>query len=225
MTPQPLRSDARVFCISMQRTGTTSCGKFFRDFGFRWSGWPDDKALGWSQAWYEGDYEAIFSSEAFQAANAYEDSPWFAPGFFKILYHRFPGAKFVLFTRDETAWFDSMLSHSGGDVIGATQVHCKLYRREAEYYDLVARGLLDPATQNRLQGPKQMKLHGMAEHYKALYRLHTLEVREFFERHAPEALCVLELEDETKWRKLGAFLGVDVPSGYASHENRSGGGR
>ena len=32
----------RVFCISMQRTGTTSVGRFFRDFGFRWAGWPAD---------------------------------------------------------------------------------------------------------------------------------------------------------------------------------------
>ena len=27
----------RIFCISMQRTGTTSVGKFFRDFGFYWA--------------------------------------------------------------------------------------------------------------------------------------------------------------------------------------------
>jgi hypothetical protein len=121
----------------MQRTGTTSVGKFFRDFGFRWAGWPADEKNDWSGAWYEGDYNRIFSSRDFRAANAFEDSPWFIPDFYKVLFQRFPNAKFILFTRDPDAWFESMVKHSGGNIIGRSKIHCKVYRREQEYFDLL----------------------------------------------------------------------------------------
>ena len=133
----------RVFCLSMQRTGTTSVGKFFRDFGYSWAGWLADEKNDWSVAWYRGDFETIFSSPDFCTANAFEDSPWFLPDFYKILFNRFPRAKFVLFTREPDSWFLSMLRHSGGDVIGHSRIHCKVYRRELEYFELVRGGVLD----------------------------------------------------------------------------------
>ena len=211
----------RVFCLSMQRTGTTSVGRFFRDVGYAWAGWPADEKNDWSAAWYRGDFEAILSSADFRAANAFEDSPRFVPDFYKVLFHRFPRARFVLLTRDPDAWFGSMLRHSGGNVIGRTRIHCKVYRRELEYLELVHNGAIDEATENELYAPKTMKLAGRAEHYKAIYRLHNLEVQEFFREHRPEALHVGALEDPGKWRKLAAFLGSEIPDGYDSHENRS----
>ena len=215
------KNDPKVFCISMQRTGTTSVGKFFRDTGYRWAGWPSDKQNDWSLSWYNGDYDAIFSSLDFRAANAYEDSPWFYPGFYKVLYHRFPNAKFVLFTRDPDAWYKSMVSHSGGDILGRAKTHCKVYRRETEYFDLLDAGKIDETTENRIHSQKHMKLTDMAEHYKEIYRLHAREATEFFQEFAPDALHVGRLEDPEKWQKLSEFLGVDVPAGYDSVENAS----
>lgn len=203
----------------MQRTGTTSVGKFFRDFGFRWAGWPQDHKNGWSRHWYEGNYEAIFSSLDFRLANAYEDSPWWAPGLYKVLYHRFPQAKFILFTRDPDAWFQSMVNHSGNNVIGVSKFHCKVYRRELEYFDLLQAGLIDEQKENQISSEKIMKLSGHAEHYKAIYRLHTIEALDFFNSHAPNSLFHGNLEDADKWIKLGEFLGICVPKGYQCHEN------
>ncbi len=211
----------KVFCISMQRTGTTSVGKFFRDFGFRWSGWPSDRKNDWSGSWYDGDYEKIFTSRDFRRSNAYEDSPWFMPDFYKILYHRFPGSKFILFLRNPDSWFKSMLKHSNGNIIGASRVHCKIYRRELEYLCLLKKGQIDEKMENSLEMNKTLKLIGLEEHYKEIYRLHNEEVVDFFSRHAPDALHVGQLEDPDKWNKLGAFLGVQVPAGYESHENYS----
>ena len=211
----------RYFCISMQRTGTTSVGKFFRDYGFQWAGWPQDAKNDWSGYWYEGDYEKIFASPDFRAANAFEDSPWFLPGFYKILFWRFPKSKFILFTRNADTWFQSMVRHSGGNVLGRSKIHSKVYRRELEYFDLVNSGAMNEIIENDRQSEKTMKLFGLAEHYKDIYRLHTLEVQEFFQRHCPEALHVGTLEDPEKWVKLGNFLDLDVPAHYESHENKS----
>jgi len=205
----------------MQRTGTTSVGQFFRDFDFRWAGWPADKKNGWTDDWFEGDFEKIFSSQEFRLANAYEDSPWWMPGFYKILYHRFPNARFILFTRDADKWFQSMVSHSDGNVIGRGKIHCKIYRREEEYFDLLRSGAIDEAIENQLDSSsqKKMKILEHAEQYKQIYRLHALEVEEFFQRHAPHALHIGKLDDPEKWQRLGEFLGVNVPAQYESHEN------
>lgn len=212
----------RVFCLSMQRTGTTSVGRFFRDFGFRWAGWPADENNGWSNSWYDGDYNKIFSSRDFRAANAFEDSPWFLPGFYKVLFHRFPTAKFILFSRDSDAWFRSMVTHSGGNVIGYSRIHCKVYRRELEYFDLLHSCQIDERVENQISSKKTMKITGHAEHYKNIYRLHNIEIQDFFRRYAPESLFVGKLDDPRKWQKLGEFLHVDVPEDYSCHENRSG---
>ena len=211
----------KVFCISMQRTGTTSVGRFFRDLGFKWAGWPADEKNDWSGSWFDGDYEAIFSSSDFRRSNAFEDSPWFLPGFYKILFNRFPKAKFILLTRDPDAWFQSMVNHSGGDVIGRSRIHCKVYRRELEYFELLHAGKIDERTENQLHAERMMKLAGLAEHYKDVYRLHNIEVQDFFRRRAPASLHVGALEDPHKWQKLGRFLGAEVPESYESHENAS----
>lgn len=211
----------KVFCISMQRTGTTSVGKFFRDFGYRWAGWPADEKNDWSGSWYEGDYEKIFSSVDFRIANAFEDSPWWLPGFYKILFHRFPKSKFILFTRDPDAWFQSMVKHSRGNIIGRSRGHCKVYRRELEYFELLHYGEIDENIENQIHSEKTLKLASYAEHYKDIYRLHNMEVQDFFRRHAPGSLHIGQLEDPDKWKKLGEFLGVEVPQGYNCHEGAS----
>jgi hypothetical protein len=217
----PRDKTERVFCISMQRTGTTSVGKFLRDYGFRCVGWSADQTNEWSEAWYEGNYERIFTSLDFTVANAYEDSPWFLPGFYKVLYHRFPNAKFVLFTRDSNSWFQSMEHHSRGNIIGKSRIHAKIYRRELEYFDLLKMGDFDEEIENTFGTDKTMKLTGHADYYKEIYRLHNTEVQDFFQKNAPNALHVGQLEDPEKWYKLGKFLGVEVPCGYDCHENAS----
>lgn len=211
----------RIFCISMQRTGTTSVGRFFRDHHLRWAGWPADKENHWSAAWDDGNYEKIFASPAFKACDAFEDSPWWLPGFYRILYHRFPGSRFILFERDPDQWFQSMCSHSNGSVIGMANLHCRAYRREIEYYDLLDRGLICEAIENTLGTTKAMKLTGMSDHYKSLYLLHNREVKDFFSRNDPGLLFTARLEDPEKWSKLARFLGFSISEGYDSHENRT----
>jgi hypothetical protein len=215
------KNSPRVFCISMQRSGTTSVGKFFRDCGFRWAGWPNDIKNSWSDAWIEGNHEYIFSSPEFRAANAFEDSPWFLPGMYQVLFHRFPGSKFVLLTRDSDQWFKSMVKHSNGNVLGRTRTHCHIYRRERDYLNLLGNSDYSADIENQYFSQKTLKLEGYAQHYKDVYEQHNLGAMEFFQRNAPDALFTAPLNDDKKWQKLGAFLGVNVPEDYDSHENQS----
>lgn len=218
-----LENEPKVFCLSMQRTGTTSVGKFLRDFGYRWAGWPLSVLNNWSSAWYEGDYESIFRSTDFRVANAFEDDPWWFPGFYEVLHQRFPQSKFILFERDPDAWFKSMVRHSGGNILGRTRTHCRVYNREEEYHQLLQRDDFDERLENTLGStrPKAMKLIGHDEHYKTVYRNYNQAIKTYFQQHAPEALHVDRLENPAKWQNLGNFLGFSVPDGYVCHQNLS----
>src|SRR5690554_7497619 len=103
---------SKIFCLSMQRTGTTSVGKFFKEYGFKVAGWNVSNRNKWSYSWELGDFETIFNSKDFKDNQVFEDDPWWLPEFYKVLYHRFPDSKFILFTRNEDAWFNSMMNHS-----------------------------------------------------------------------------------------------------------------
>jgi len=215
----------KIFCLSLQRTGTTSTGKFLNDAGFKCAGWDVSARNNWTKLCYEGDYEPIFNSGDFCEYNAFEDAPWFYPEFFKVLYHRFPGSKFLLFTRDADKWFDSTLLHSNGKVLGHNQVHTKIYRRELEFYERLGRGEF----RDQIEPPNSLEVnqYPMAlteqhrQHYTQLYRLYHMEVKNFFSRNAPSLIYTGTLEDEEKWQKLSAFLGVTTDKDYSVHQNKA----
>ena len=210
---------SRYFCISMQRTGTTSVGDFFDYLGYPTARYPQSARLGWSKYWYDGDFERIFKSHVFKSSQLFEDNPWWYPEFYKVLYHRFPGSRFILFTRDSNAWFRSMTKHSGGNTLGNTRRHCKVYRREGEYYKNLDDDEKFKPSLNETDN--LMQLSNLSEHYIQLYEIRNREVREFFNEHDPDALFTCDLNDPHKWRKLGAFIGQPVPEGFVIHSNRS----
>jgi hypothetical protein len=215
---QVMNRDTKNFCISMQRNGTTSVGKFFYDFHLYWAGWPISYKHQWGDKWYNGDFEQIFKSKDFIENNAFEDGPWFAPEFYKILFHRFPNSKFILFKRESDKWWNSMISHTGGKILGNPKIHCKLYRREKEYYH-VTESLGKNATEEAIK--ELIRLEGYKEHYINIYELYNKEVELFFNSIKPESLFISNLTDPDKWIKLGKFLNLDVPKGYDTHENKS----
>lgn len=209
----------KIFCISMQRTGTTSVGGFFKHFNYNTLGWTPCVKNNWHKYWYNGNYEAIFSSRDFRTGQVFEDSPWWHPEFYKVLFHRFPQSKFILFTRDPDKWFASMLSHSSGKVLGNPKRHCKIYRREWDYYAQLQKNS-DPVKSSN-DSLEDMGLAGKEQHYKELFLLHNKEVVEFFNKFSPDSLFTCKLEDPKKWLKLGQFFGIDVPEDFEVHMNKS----
>jgi hypothetical protein len=209
----------RIFCVSMQRSGTTSVGDFFEHFGYPVSRWGDSWNHQWSKLWYNGDFESIFNSKEFKSFQVFEDDPWWFPDFYKILYHRFPNAKFVLFTRDSEAWFKSMLSHSEGQTLGNTKIHCKVYRREKEFYHKVKTDENFKPSEDKVDN--LLPLIGHEKHYREIYEIRNKEIIEFFEKHGSNQLIHCDLTDSNKWKELGKFFGIDVPNDFKIHSNKS----
>lgn len=192
-----------LFCISMQRSGTTTVGDWLESHGLVRAGHPTSARLRWTLHWFRGEYEAIFDSPEFQAADVFEDDPWWCPDFYKLLAHRFPNARFILLTRHVNAWFDSLCHHSGGRNPGPTALHARIYRRE---HDLQALLQHQPHT-DPLQPGLLSILHHEA-HYKSIYLRHNAESKQFFAA-MPKRLFTGALDSPQTLLDLCAFVGVD----------------
>ncbi len=131
----------------------------------------------WNYYWHVGDFESIFRLVAFKSFQAFEDSPWWAPDFYRVIYHRFKGSKFILFYRDSNKWFDSMMSFKNGKILGNTRRHCKIYRRLAEFYNK-----LDPTFNPTLKEKDQLLRinENMRDHYIKVYEEYNRKVIEYF---------------------------------------------
>jgi hypothetical protein len=201
----------------MQRTGTTSVGRFFMAMGYKVADWDVSHANQWSTQWYRGDVERVFSSSAFKRNEVFEDDPWFLPDFYRVLYHRFPDARFILFTRDSADWFASMKSHSNGMNPGNTRIHAKVYQREAEVF---TRRKTDPSfAASDTAIDNLLSLEGMDMHYRSIYEARNDEIKSFFQSNAPQALFSCDLDDPNKWLKLAAFFGMTLPPNFDVHLN------
>lgn len=216
------RTPLRVFNLSMPRNGLASFARFCRDQGLRTALAGPTRDHRWTSAWHAGNHGSIFASPEFADAQACAGSPWWLPEFYKVVFQRVPGAKFVLFTREPGAWWASLLAQAGGHADGDNRLHAKAFRRELDFLRRLRAGEVDDRHDDR---GRRLPLHGLAEHYMEVYRLHNTEVMEFFGRHAPQALLWAELEDPRLWRRLGEFLGVDVARGYRCHLNATPGAR
>jgi hypothetical protein len=212
------KQQPKIFCISIQRTGTTSVGQFFKEHNFKVAGYQRIRSTNWSKSWFTGNYEAIFKSKEFKNHQVFEDNPWWSPGFYKVLFYRFPDAKFILFTRDSDKWFDSMVNHSNGKTLGNTFRHSRVYRREKEYDDLYPN--INSFISNEIDNLLELN-ENHREHYKTIYETRNREVNLFFEQFGSDRLIALELEDPLKWRKLGSFFSINVQEDYEVHVNKS----
>lgn len=214
-----VKSKPKIFCISFQRTGTTSVGRFFKDHGYKVAGYDKNRSATWSYLKFIGDYEKIFNSKAFKSYQVFEDNPWWEGDFYRVLYHRFPNSKFILFTRNSDKWFDSMVSHSKGKTLGNTFLHVKNYRREEEFYRLYPE--LNHYS-NILQIDNLLDLNESNRgHYKAIYELRNKEVIDFFSFFDSDRIIHLELEDPDKWKKLAGYFSIKLSSNYNVHLNKS----
>jgi hypothetical protein len=205
----------KVFCISMQRNGTTSVGQFLKDHGFAVASYGQH-SKDWSTLWEKGDYDRIFRSLKFRSFQAYEDNPWWFPDFYRVLHQKFPEAKFILLTRDSNKWFESINNHKSIRGLSNTYRHNKIYNKLDIYYEKI-----DSIQNSNFSNVPEIPFEEAKERYVMTYNIYNREVVEYFKKYAPNKLFTTKLEDKNKWVDIGEFLGIKVSENYDAHANKS----
>ena len=177
----------KVFCIGFHKTGTTSLYAALNELGLRVTGtilhrWSADDIR------MRGRDECIRVMADFDAA---EDMPW--PHFFRDLDSAFPGAKFILSTRPEEKWYNSINNHFGHQ---ATELNAYAYGREFA------------------------RAHDNKDHWIRTYRAHNDAVRAYF-RNRPDDLLEIDITAGCGWREICDFLDKPIPAAPFPIKNTS----
>lgn len=208
----------KIFCISFQRTGTTSVGSFFEAHNFQVATYFTSKRNQWTQSWFDGDYETIFKSKDFVSNQVFEDDPWWCLDFYKVLFHRFPKSKFILLERDPDQWFNSMMSHSDRKTLGGTLIHSHLYGRSNELFEKYGVNW-----ESYIENQNGLPLDDShAEMYKDVYTSRNQSVKSYFNFHDKSRLFNYNLNEPDIWLKMADFFDVElIEKNYVVHKNKS----
>lgn len=205
----------KIFGIGWHKTGTTSLARALNHLKFdHWGGgWPT--ANKHVPHYLTKNYAPIF--ELIDEHDSFEDLPFGALDFYKVLDKHYPDSKFILTVRNPKTWLRSLtnLCTARGET---TDSVLKLSRNISQEHPLGAfSGLV--AYHQYVFGDKNIQ--GNEQHYIDIFRKHNLEVMDYF-KGRPDALLVMNLEKGDGWKKLCPFLGVPTITGLKfPHENRS----
>ena len=191
----------KVFCLSMQRNGTTSFGKFMLQNGFTVAGWPYAKFYDWPSLFAQQKIEAIYKNKAFQSIEVFEDNPWWGGKLYQKLATDFPDAQFVMFHRSPDMWWSSMLRHSDGLTLENFDIHRSLYDLPSSFiYEISWKN-----TRKALLAPNE-------HFYKNYYIERNAQVINWF--RGTNRLLTCNLDDPSKWSQVSDFLNFKLPKGF-----------
>ena len=172
----------KIFCIGFQKTGTTSLEAALIQLGYKVCGVRYDLI----EAVRKNDMQTIRA--VVDAYDAVQDNPW--PLLYKELDQSYPGSKFILTTRDEEAWYRSVLNHFNST---PSQMQELIYHRPYP------------------EGHKELFLATYIEHNQA--------VQNYF-ADRPSDLLVTDLTKNPDWKTLCDFLQVPIPDIPFPHANK-----
>ena len=190
----------RIFGIGMHKTATTSLHVALQKLGHSSAHWvhPQWAKAVWDQMQTQG------RSPALEQYYCILDLP------INILYAQldqaYPGSKFILTTRNEEAWLNSVRNH--------WSYESNPYR---SWWDV------SPFTQ-RIHRELYGRTDFNAEVFLARYRRHNAEVREYF-KDRPGDLLVMNMSKGAGWKELCGFLNCKAPSAPYPIEFKTLGGK
>jgi hypothetical protein len=182
-----VNEQTRIFGIGLSRTGTVSLTRALEQLGIRARHYPNDAAT--QEELRHGRYSLSILTET-QALLDIPVSPYYAQ--FDALY---PEARFILTTRPEDSWLESM------------ENHFRLYveQRHDAFDDFVHACVYGA-------------VHFSPERFRYVKRLHEQNVRTYFSDR-PDKLLVFDVFSGDSWPELCRFLELPVPDEPYPHKN------
>lgn len=201
----------KVFCIGMNKTGTTSIEHFLIELGYKMA--PQILSEKFISDWYNRDFDNIIQFA--KKYNGFQDRPWNLPYIYVILDHYFPNSKFILTIRDDSKeWFDSMVRFQTkllGKGRTPTPDDLKKHKYNYEGYIWDAQQMVYHADIHGLYNEKV---------YCEIYERYNKDIVEYFISKKSQ-LLVINLKEENASEKLHKFLGSTKIEIKINHFNKS----
>ncbi|WP_127845051.1 sulfotransferase family protein [Psychroflexus aestuariivivens] len=179
-----MTSDTKIFCIGLNKTGTSSLHEAFKILGFKSVHFLDDKGNNIKDI-IERNYhnnehvlKGISHYEAFSDWDRDETSH----KVFKLFDQQYPNSKFILNTRDLDSWLNSREKH---------------VRRNQKSFSANF-------------GMKKSWLKIDREAWSVHFKRHHQSIYEYFEGRESDIL-VFDVTQGDSWDKLCSFLDVETP--------------
>ena len=207
------RNDGKkVFCIGLNKTGTTSWSQAMMDLGYRVG---NERAAeiffdDWTQKTYSRILRFCYSARAFQ------DVPFSLPGMYVELHQRFPDSKFVLTIRDSAQqWYQSVIRFHAK--IWSDDGHCPPTRRNLENADYIYKGWPAAFCREVFQTPPEDPYNRVV--LLQFYKNHVASASAYFSTF-PDAFLQLNIAQPGALKKMCGFLGRPYPGGEFPWKNR-----
>ena len=205
-----IRNRRKVFCIGRNKTGTTSISHVLAEFGYIVADQRRGELL--IKEYSSGDWGSIVSFAKY--AEAFQDAPFSWPDTWRSLYSAYPDALYILTTREDKDWYDSLV-----------RFHSKLFGQNGEvprYEDLVNSeycytGFMWDVFKVVHNADKSHPYD--KNKIMSIYRKHNQDIRKFF-LNKPNFLEI-DVSDDNSYLRLCNFLSVDPLRDRFPHLNKS----
>ena len=191
------REGEKIFCIGLNKTGTTTIENTFKEFGYKVGSQKNGELLIFD--WYNRKFDSIL--KFCKSAEAFQDIPFSLPYTYIPINQLYKKSKFVLTVRDSPEqWYNSLCNfHSkvwGDGNLTPTIEQLKngksLYPGFA--YELVI----------RMFNTDKSDLYNK-EKLISFYNNHIFSVKEYF-KSQPGKLIVINVSNKLDYKKLALFL-------------------
>lgn len=203
----------KVFCIGMNKTGTTSLQTFLSDHGYSLGNQNEGEML-------LKDFKNLENSvikNYFSQCDAFQDVPCSIPNFYKRLDDIFPNSKFILTIRNNPEiWYNSLINF-----------HTKIFSSTDNlptFSDLMNstycyKGWIIDCMDVIFNYPT-VPLYNKTE-YINIYLNHTKAVNEYF-LSKPNQILILNLSEKNGLENISNFLGIKLLKSYQMPWNNRG---
>ena len=205
------KNTTKIFCIGRNKTGTTSLAKALTDLGYKLANQASGELL--IKDYANANWKPII--KFCSTAEVFQDVPFSSPYTWLILHHYFPQSKFILTTRDETLWYQSIVTF-----------HTKLFSKDG----------INPPTIDDLKNATYRYKGYMWDENRAVwnipendlynkelmiqqYQLHNNSIRNFF--YNKPNFIELDLSNKSSYKELCSFLAKEPLYDYFPHENKT----
>lgn len=208
----PIKKKQKVFCIGLNKTGTTSLKKEMQEQGFVVGN--QKKAEKLFNMWLKKDYTSIINH--CKTADFFQDIPFSHPEVYIILDKAFPNSKFILTVRDTPEeWYSSVVRFhtklwgKNDNIPTADDLRKAKYIKKGFPYRI--RHSLYKLPDNDMYNKEAMINH---------YNRHNSSVINYFDSRR-ESLLVINIKEQKSYNDFCNFLNLNKIKNSFPWENKT----